>query len=42
MALLQLFDSPEKAVDHIRGLALLRFGLSEGPRMRRRWFLGEG
>src|SRR5450432_3753979 len=41
MALLQLFDSPEKAVDHIRELALLRFGLTQGPRLRRHWFLGE-
>jgi predicted Rossmann-fold nucleotide-binding protein len=41
MELLHLFDSPEKAVDHIRERALMRFGLTEGPRLRRRWFLGE-
>jgi uncharacterized protein (TIGR00730 family) len=42
IAHLQLFDSPDKAVEHIRTRAMKVFGLTEGPRMRRRWFLGEG
>jgi uncharacterized protein (TIGR00730 family) len=39
--LLRLFDSPEKAVAHIRERAMAHFGLTEGPRIRRHWFLGE-
>ncbi len=39
--LLELFDSPEKAVAHIRKRAMDGFGLTQGPRLRRRWFLGE-
>lgn len=34
-------DSPQEAVQQIRGLAIEHFGLSYGPRMRRRWYLGE-
>ena len=34
-------DSPRDAVQQIRGLALEHFGLSYGPRMKRRWYLGE-
>jgi uncharacterized protein (TIGR00730 family) len=41
LELLELFDSPEGAVAHIRARALNGFGLTEGPRLRRRWFLGE-
>ena len=41
IAHLQLFDSPDLAVEHIRKRAMKLFGLTEGPRMRRRWFLGE-
>ncbi len=41
LAHLQLFDSPDKAVDYIRTRALAAFGLTEGPRLRRRWLFGE-
>ena len=34
-------DSPEDAAAHVRDIALQRFGLTYGPRMKRRWFLGE-
>ena len=34
-------DSPEEAVATIRGRAMSQFGLTYGPRMRRRWYLGE-
>ena len=39
--ILQLTDSPKEAVQLIRETALQRFGLTYGPRMRRRWFLWE-
>ena len=39
--LLYLTDSPHDAVQSIRDVALQRFGLSYGPRMKRRWFLWE-
>ncbi len=38
---LRLLDSPTEAVAYIRGRAMAGFGLTEGPRLRRRWFLGE-
>ena len=38
---LQLTDSPEEAVDLIAGVAMRRFGLTYGPHLRRRWYLGE-
>jgi uncharacterized protein (TIGR00730 family) len=38
---LQVTDSAEEAVDLIAGVAMRRFGLTYGPRLRRRWFLGE-
>ncbi len=41
LELFQLSDSPEKAVADIRERAMKRFGLTDGPRMRRHWFLGE-
>jgi len=41
LGLLYLTDSPDEAVAHIRGVALGRFGLTYGPRLRRRWFLWE-
>jgi uncharacterized protein (TIGR00730 family) len=34
-------DSAEQAVESIRGTAMHRFGLTYGPRLRRRWFLWE-
>jgi uncharacterized protein (TIGR00730 family) len=34
-------DSPEEVVDSITNIALRQFGLSYGPRMKRRWLLGE-
>jgi uncharacterized protein (TIGR00730 family) len=34
-------DDPEVAVNHVRELALSQFGLSYGPRPKRRWFFGE-
>jgi uncharacterized protein (TIGR00730 family) len=34
-------DSPQEAVDSITDVALHRFGLTYGPRMKRRWWLGE-
>ena len=34
-------DSPDEAADHVRDFAMKAFGLTYGPRMRRRWFLGE-
>ena len=34
-------DSPEEAVDHVREFAMKAFGLTYGPRLRRRWYLGE-
>jgi uncharacterized protein (TIGR00730 family) len=34
-------DSPAEAVDAVAGVAMGRFGLTYGPRARRRWLLGE-
>jgi uncharacterized protein (TIGR00730 family) len=34
-------DSPSEAVERIRHSAMKQFGLTYGPRMRRRWWLGE-
>lgn len=34
-------DSPEEAVAHVRDAAMSQFGLTYGPRLRRRWFLWE-
>jgi uncharacterized protein (TIGR00730 family) len=34
-------DSPGEAVDHVRDFAMKAFGLTYGPRLRRRWYLGE-
>ena len=36
-----LTDSPAEAVDLVRHAAVHQFGLTYGPRARRRWFLGE-
>jgi len=34
-------DDPVEAVEAIRGVAMSQFGLSYGPRSKRRWWLGE-
>ena len=34
-------DSPEDAVRGIKDIAMQRFGLTYGPRYKRRWYLGE-
>lgn len=34
-------DSPEEATDHVRNVAMKSFGLTYGPRVRRRRFFGE-
>ena len=34
-------DSPEDAAAHVRHIGLRHFGLTFGPRMKRRWFLAE-
>jgi uncharacterized protein (TIGR00730 family) len=39
--LFSITDSPADAVQMVREVALERFGLSYGPRMKRRWFLWE-
>jgi uncharacterized protein (TIGR00730 family) len=39
--LFHMTDSPQEAVQVIRQVALERFGLSYGPKMKRRWFLWE-
>jgi uncharacterized protein (TIGR00730 family) len=36
-----LTDSPEEAVELMRDRAMKQFGLTYGPAMKRRWFLGE-
>ncbi len=41
MRLLLMTDSPQEAVRSIREVAVGRFGLSYGPRIKRRWFLWE-
>jgi uncharacterized protein (TIGR00730 family) len=34
-------DSPEEAVKAITEIAMRQFGLTYGPKLRRRWWLGE-
>ena len=34
-------DSPAEAVHSLTEVALAQFGLTYGPRAKRRWFLGE-
>jgi len=34
-------DSPAEAVEAITGVAMSQFGLTYGPRLRRRWYFGE-
>ena len=36
-----VMDSPEEAVDVITDIAIREFGLTYGPRARRKWWLGE-
>jgi uncharacterized protein (TIGR00730 family) len=42
VALVHLTDSAEDAVERIRHVAMAVFGRSWGPRLTRRWWLGEG
>jgi uncharacterized protein (TIGR00730 family) len=42
LEIVRLTDSPEEAVAFIREVAMSKFGLTLAPRMRRRWFVGEG
>jgi uncharacterized protein (TIGR00730 family) len=39
--LLKLTDDPAEAVASIQNTAMKRFGLTYGPRVKRRWYLGE-
>ncbi len=41
LELIRLTDSPEDAIQFIRETAMQRFGLTYGPRAKRRWFLRE-
>lgn len=41
LRLLSITDSPSEAVQLVRELAMNHFGLSYGPRMKRRWYLWE-
>jgi hypothetical protein len=41
VARLRVLDSPGQIVDDVAEIAMRRFGLTYGPRLRRRWFLGE-
>jgi len=34
-------DSPEEAAAHVRRVGMERFGLTYGPKMKPRWYLGE-
>jgi uncharacterized protein (TIGR00730 family) len=38
---IRVLDSAEEAVQSITAIAMQRFGLTYGPQLRRRWFLGE-
>jgi len=41
VGLIRVTDSPAEAVASITGVAMRQFGLTYGPRIRRRWFLRE-
>ncbi len=41
LALLRLTDSPDDAVAHIRAIATEKFGLTYGPKARKRWLFWE-
>jgi hypothetical protein len=34
-------DSPEEAAAHVRRVGMERFGLTYGPKIKPRWYLGE-
>jgi hypothetical protein len=34
-------ESPEEETGHARTVDMRHFGLTYGPRLKRRWFLGE-
>lgn len=39
---IHIIDSPKEAVDLITEIAVREFGLTYGPRVKQRWWLGEG
>jgi uncharacterized protein (TIGR00730 family) len=39
--LLRLTDSPEEAVTYVRDIAMAKFGVTEGRRLKKRWIFGE-
>ena len=41
LARIAVTDSVHEVVECIRDRAMRRFGLSQGPRVKRRWWLGE-
>lgn len=41
LGLLHVVETPEEAVAHVREIGMRKFGLTYGPTMKRRWFLGE-
>jgi hypothetical protein len=41
VARLRVLDSPQQVADDITAIGMRRFGLTYGPRLQRRWFLGE-
>jgi uncharacterized protein (TIGR00730 family) len=41
LGLFRVTDSPKEAVDYVTEIGMAKFGITEGRRPRRRWFLGE-
>lgn len=41
LGIIEVIDSPEEAVESISKIAVTKFGLSYGPKPKRRWWLGE-
>jgi uncharacterized protein (TIGR00730 family) len=41
LAMIIVTDSPAEAVDNVRDIGMLKFGLTYGPKLKPRWFLGE-
>ena len=41
LSLLSVVETPAEAVEHVREIGMRKFGLTYGPAMKRRWFLGE-